>query len=66
MNIEANLTVCQVAELADCHRGTVLNYERRGFIKAFRDNNNFRRFTKRDALKLKHILEIRKPLEEVN
>ena len=60
--IEANLTIIQVAEIAGCHRGTVLNYEKRGYIKPLRDHNNHRRYTKHDALKLKQILEIRKPL----
>ena len=60
---DADLTVEQVANIAGCHRNTVLNYERRGYIKPFRDHNNFRRYTKRDAKKLKQILEIRKPLE---
>jgi DNA-binding transcriptional MerR regulator len=61
MTIEVNLTVSQVAEIAGCHRGTVLNYERRGYLKPFRDNNNFRRYSRRDAVKLKQILEIRRP-----
>jgi DNA-binding transcriptional MerR regulator len=63
MTNEANLTVNQVAGIAGCHRGTVLNYERRGYIKPLRDNNNFRRYTKQDALKLKQILEIRRPVD---
>jgi DNA-binding transcriptional MerR regulator len=66
MGDEANLTAEQVARLAGCHRNTVLNYERRGYIKPLRDHNNFRRYTKRDAIKLKQILEIRKPLEKAN
>ena len=61
MTTEANLTINQVAEIAGCHRGTVLNYEKRGFIKPLRDHNNFRRYTKRDAKRLKQILEIRRP-----
>ena len=61
MTTEANLTVSEVADFAGCHRGTVLNYEKRGYIKPFRDHNNFRRYTKRDAKKLKQILEIRRP-----
>ena len=63
MTNEANLTVNQVAEIAGCHRGTVLNYERRGYLKPLRDNNNFRRYTKQDALKLKQLLEIRRPVD---
>ena len=66
MTIEVNLTVSQVAEIAGCHRGTVLNYERRGYIKPLRDNNNHRRFSRQDAMKLKQILKIRRPLEEAN
>ena len=63
MIYDADLTVEQVASIARCHRNTVLNYERRGYIKPLRDHNNFRRYTKRDAMKLKQILEIRKPVE---
>jgi DNA-binding transcriptional MerR regulator len=63
MDKNADLTVSQVAEIAGCHRLTVLNYERRGYIKPYRDNNNFRRYTQKDALKLKQILEIRRPAE---
>ena len=64
MTTEANLTVSEVAEIAGCHRGTVLNYEKKGYIKPLRDHNNFRRYTRRDAIKFKQILEIRKPLEK--
>ena len=63
MNANSDLTVSQVANIAGCHRVTVLNYEKRGYIKPMRDNNNHRRYTKQDALKLKQILEIRKPVE---
>jgi DNA-binding transcriptional MerR regulator len=66
MNNDVNLTVEQVARIAGCHRNTVLNYERYGYLKPFRDSNNFRRYTKQDALKLKQLLEIRRPLEAVN
>jgi DNA-binding transcriptional MerR regulator len=63
MSKNADLTVSQVAKFAGCHPRTVLNYEKRGYIKPYRDNNNFRRYTKEDALKLKQILEIRRPAE---
>ena len=63
MSTIADLTVSQVAEIAGCHRVTVLNYEKRGYIKPMRDNNNHRRYTRQDALKLKQILEIRRPVE---
>ena len=59
--IEANMTVSEVAAYAECHRNTVLNYERQGYIQSLRDNNNFRRYTKSEAKKLKEILNIRKP-----
>ncbi len=61
MESEHKLYPEQVAKIANCHRNTVLKYEREGFISSLRDNNGFRRFTKQDALKLKQILEIRKP-----
>lgn len=46
-------------QIGGCHRGAALNCEKRGYI-------NHRRYSKQDALKLKQILEIRKPLEKVN
>jgi len=63
MSTEANLLISEVADIAGCHRVTVLNYEKRGYIRPMRDNNNHRRYTKQDALKLKQLLEIRRPLE---
>lgn len=65
MNNKLELTVAQVAAIADCHRNTVLNYEKRGYIKSMRDYNDFRRYTKRDALKLKQLLEIRRPVDDI-
>ena len=62
--MEANLTVDQVAKVAGCHRNTVLKYEREGYITPLRDNNNFRRYTFQQALKLKEIFEIRRPAGE--
>ena len=59
-----DLTVEQVADIADCHRNTVLNYEKQGYIKSMRDNNNFRRFSLQEALKLKKILNIRRHANE--
>ena len=56
-----DLTPEQVASLAGCHRNTVLRYERRGFIHAMRDHNNHRRYSRRDAKKLKEILSILRP-----
>ena len=53
------LTTSQVAKIAGCHFNTVLNYERKGYIQALRDNNNFRRYPLSEALKLKEILNIR-------
>lgn len=59
--MEANLTVEQVAKIVGCHRNTVLNYEKEGYIRPLRDNNNFRRYTLQQALELKKIFEIRRP-----
>jgi len=59
-NDRANLTVTQVARFAGCHDHTVRSYEKRGFIKAYRDFNNFRRFTLQEAMKLKEILSCRR------
>ncbi len=58
---ERSLTINEVAKIADCHINTVKNYEKRGYIKPLRDNNNFRRYSRQDALKLKKILAIRRP-----
>jgi len=58
---EANLTVEQVANIAGCHRNTVLNYEKQGYLTPMRDHNNFRRYTLQQALKLKKIFETRRP-----
>ena len=63
MDKDANLTPHQTGQIADCHRNTVINYERKGIIKSMRDANNFRRFPLSEALKLKKILETRKPSE---
>jgi len=56
---KADLSVAEVARIVGCHDNTVRQYEKKGFIKAFRDFNNFRRFTMGEALKLKEIFEIR-------
>ena len=56
----ATLTVAQVARLAGCHDHTVRAYERKGHISAYRDFNNFRRFTLQEAMKLKEILSCRR------
>ena len=63
MGTNADLTVSQVAEIAGCHRLTVLNYTKKGYLKPLRDCNNNRRYTKEDAKKLKQLLEIRRPVE---
>ena len=62
--MEANLTVDQVAKVAGCHRNTVLNYEKEGYITPLRDHNNHRRYTLQQALKLKKVFEIRRPANE--
>jgi DNA-binding transcriptional MerR regulator len=59
------LTVSEVAAFAGCHRCTVLNYENRGYIRSLRDVNNFRRFPRREAKRLKEILSLRKPSDSV-
>ena len=61
MGTEYTLTVEQVARIAGCHRSTVLRYEKRGYLFPRRDHNEFRRFSKQDAQKLKQLLEILRP-----
>jgi DNA-binding transcriptional MerR regulator len=58
---EKDLMISDIARIAECHVNTVRNYEKRGYIKSVRDNNNFRRYTLQQALKLKKIFEIRRP-----
>lgn len=60
---DANLRVCNVAKVANCHVNTVRAYERKGYIKAMRDNNNFRWFSLQEAIKLKKILSMRRASE---
>lgn len=54
-----DLTVAEVAKVADCHRNTVLRYEIKGLIRSERDLNGFRRFSLGEALKLKSLLSVR-------
>ena len=59
--MESNLKVADIAQIANCHRNTVLNYERRGVIQSCRTINGHRRFSADDAAKLKRILQARWP-----
>ncbi len=61
MKNEYDLTVEQVAQIAGCHRNTVLRYEKEGYVSPMRDRNNYRRYSLQDALKLKEIINLRKP-----
>lgn len=54
--IRESLYPAQVAAIAECHPNTVKRYELRGVIRSTRDINNFRRYSMRDALKLKRLL----------
>lgn len=54
-----DLRICQVAKIADCHINTVKNHEKRGHIQPLRDINGFRRYSLKQALKLKEILATR-------
>jgi DNA-binding transcriptional MerR regulator len=63
--MEQDLTVSQVADFCGCHRCTVLNYEARGYIQSLRDVNNFRKFPRSEAKKLKELLSLRKPSDGV-
>jgi len=56
---KTDLTVAKVAEIGECHRNTVLAYEKRGLIRGLRDRNGFRRFSLDEALKLKRLLSTR-------
>ncbi len=58
------LRVSEVASIAGCHRNTVLRYDEKGMIQSMRDNNNFRRYPIKEALKLKEILSFREGINE--
>lgn len=64
MGIKYDLTAEQVARIAGCHRNTVLRYEKDGYLSPMRDNNNYRRYSYQDAMKLKKIMNIRRPANE--
>jgi DNA-binding transcriptional MerR regulator len=59
-----NLTVKDVAEIVGCHRNTLLRYEKDGYVSPMRDNNNYRRYTLQQALKIKKILDSRRPANQ--
>ncbi len=59
-----NLSVSEVAEIVGCHRNTLLRYEKEGYVTPMRDNNNYRRYTVQQALKLKKILDSRRPANQ--
>ena len=64
MTNKYNLTVKDVAEIVGCHRNTLLRYEKDGYVSPMRDNNNYRRYTLQQALKLKKILDSRRPVNQ--
>lgn len=57
------LTVAEVTRLAGCHRSTVVRFEERGYISSRRDHNNFRRYSKSDAKKLRTLLRLRNEVD---
>jgi DNA-binding transcriptional MerR regulator len=65
MTNKYNLTVKEVVEIVGCHRNTLLRYEKGGYVSPMRDNNNYRRYTLQQALKLKKILDSRRPLDQL-
>ena len=58
------LKVSDVAKIVGCHRNTVLRYDQKGVIHSMRDNNNFRRYSIGEALKLKEIMSFREGINE--
>lgn len=60
-----DLTISEVSKIADCHINTVKNYEAKGFIKSMRDANNFRRYRRQDAIRLREVIELRRPDSKV-
>ena len=55
----ANLKISEVAIIAGCHRNTIYNYEKRGFLKPVRDIFGYRRYSFQDAMKLKGLFDAR-------
>jgi DNA-binding transcriptional MerR regulator len=56
------LYVHDVARCAGCCNQTVINLEKRGFVKPLRDKNGFRRFTEAQAIRVKEIFNMRTPV----
>ena len=57
------LTIKDVAEIVGCHRNTLIRYEKGGYVSPMRDNNNYRRYTLQQALKIKKIRNLRKSVK---
>jgi DNA-binding transcriptional MerR regulator len=64
METAYELKVADVARIANCHRLTVIAYERRGILKPTRNIQNHRRFSSEDAQKLKALLALRQLVDE--
>ena len=65
MNNKYKLTVNEAAEIVGCHRNTLLRYEKDGYVSPMRDNNNYRRYSLQQVLKLKKILGSRRPANQL-
>ena len=63
MSNKYDLTIKEVAEIVGCHRNTLIRYEKGGYVSPMRDNNNYRRYTLQQALKIKKILNLRRTVE---
>lgn len=58
--MKEDLSVSEVARIAQCHVNTVRSYERKGLIQATRNLHGFRRFMPSEALVLKGMLSLRR------
>jgi len=63
MSNKYDLTIKEVAEIVGCHRNTLIRYEKGGYVSPMRDNNNYRRYTLQQALKIKKIRNLRKSVK---
>ena len=56
---EHDLSVQQVADIFGVHRLTIVRYEARGLIRAYRNHLNHRRFPQTEVEKLRAIFTLR-------
>ena len=59
MDNDFQLTISEAAKLLNCHRLTLINWEKRGLIQPARDINNFRRYSREQIEDLRKLFDLR-------